>query len=106
MYGLIHRLTRNPFALSRASMPGGSGNVRESQAKSHQLNSRIQNESKWKTLKGRSRSAIPRIKPVTVASSYAVVKDVLSQSPNDQAGGRAGLPVRAGRLGSGSARPL
>src|SRR5450756_1425201 len=95
MYGLIHRLTRSPSALSLASMARGSGNVRGSQVKSHQLNSRIQNESKWKTLIGRSRSAIPRIKLVTVASSYEVVNDVLSQSPNDQAGGRAGLPVRA-----------
>jgi hypothetical protein len=59
------------------------------------LNSRIQNASKWKTLIGRWRSAIPRMKLITVGSSYAVVKDVLSQSPNDQAGGRAGLPVRA-----------
>jgi len=95
MYGLIHRLTRNPSALRRASMPRGSGNVRGSQAKSHQLNSRIQNESKWKTLIGRRRSAMPRMKLITVCSSYAVVKDVLSQSPKDQAGGRAGLPVRA-----------
>src|SRR5664279_5938556 len=95
MYGLIHTETCRPPALSRASMPRGSGKVRVSQAKSHQLNSRIQNESKWKTLSGRSRSAIPWIKLVTVGSSYTVVKDVLSQSPNDQAGGRAGRPVKA-----------
>jgi hypothetical protein len=50
-------------------MPRGSGKVRGSQAKSHQLNSRIQNESKWKTLSGRSRSAIPWMKLMTVGSS-------------------------------------
>src|SRR5664280_1391343 len=86
---------RRPSAFRRASISLGSGNVRGSQAKSHQLNSRIQKESKWKTLIGRSRSAIPRMKPITVASSYAVVNEVLSHSPNDHAGGRAGLPVRA-----------
>jgi hypothetical protein len=33
------------------------------------LNSRIQKQSKWKTLSGRSRCAIPSIKRVTVCSS-------------------------------------
>ncbi len=41
------------------------------------------------------RSAMPSTKEVTVASSYDVQKDVVSQSPNDQAGGSAGRPVRA-----------
>jgi len=43
----------------------------------------------WNTAANGSGTSYP------VGSSYAVVKDVLSQSPNDQAGGRAGLPVRA-----------
>jgi hypothetical protein len=38
---------------------------------------------------------MPSMKEVTVASSYEVVKDVDSHSPNDQAGGRAGRPVSA-----------
>ena len=50
-------------------MPGGSGKIRGSHSKSHQWNSRIQNVSKWKTLSGRSRSAIPSTNEVTVSSS-------------------------------------
>ncbi len=69
MYGLIQTQMHSPRAFSRASMPRGSGNVRESHSKSHQLNSRIQNESKWNTCSGRSRSAMPSMKLVTVASS-------------------------------------
>src|SRR3954451_12407475 len=95
MYGLIHTQVRSPRSASRFSMPGGSGKIRASHSKSHQLNSRIQNVSKWKTLNGRSRSAIPSTKPVTVSSSYEVVNEVVSHSPKDQAGGSAGRPVRA-----------
>jgi hypothetical protein len=76
-------------------MPSGSGNTRGSHRKSHQLNSRIQKQSKWKTDSGSSRSLMPSMKDVTVSSSYEVVKDVDSHRPNDQAGGRAGRPVRA-----------
>jgi len=52
MYGLIQTQTRSPFALRRVSMPRGSGKLRASQTKSHQLSSRIQNASKWNTLTG------------------------------------------------------
>src|SRR3954465_4241071 len=95
MYGLIHRQVRNPRSDSRLSMPGGAGKTRGSHSKSHQWNSRIQNVSKWKTDSGRSRSAIPSMKLVTVASSEEVVNDVDSHRPNDQAGRRAGRPVSA-----------
>ena len=37
--------------------------------KSHQWNCRIQKQSKWNTLSGRLRSAIPSTNEVTVASS-------------------------------------
>ena len=50
-------------------MPAGSGKVRLSHRKSLQLNSRIQKQSKWKTDSGNWRSAMPSMKPVTVASS-------------------------------------
>ena len=50
-------------------MPSGSGKVAGSQTKSHQWNSRIQKQSKWKTERGRPRSAMPSTKEVTVASS-------------------------------------
>ena len=50
-------------------MPPGSGKVRGSHSKSHQLNSRIQKQSKWKTLTGSSRAAISSTNRVTVASS-------------------------------------
>ncbi len=50
-------------------MPAGSGKIRVSHSKSHQLNSRIQNVSKWKTDSGRSRSAIPSTNLFTVSSS-------------------------------------
>lgn len=50
-------------------MPSGSGKTRGSQRKSHQLNSRIQKQSKWKTERGSSRSRIPSMKEVTVSSS-------------------------------------
>jgi len=69
MYGLIQTQIRKPRALSLASMPAGSGNVRGSHSKSHQWNSRIQNVSKWKTESGSPRSAMPSMKLVTVASS-------------------------------------
>jgi hypothetical protein len=84
-------------------MPGGSGKIRGSHSKSHQWNSRIQNVSKWNTLSGRSRSAMPSTNWVTVSSSYGVVNDVVSHRPKDQAGGRAGRPVRAVYLRSTSA---
>src|SRR2546423_4306298 len=95
MYGLIHTEIRRPRAFSRASMPTGSGKVRGSHSKSHQCSSRIQKQSKWNTLNGRSRSAMPSTKSVTVFSSYEVVNDVDSHSPNDHAGGSTGLPVNA-----------
>lgn len=69
MYGLTQTQTRRSLACKRESMPVGSGNVRGSHWKSHQLNSRIQKQSKWKTLNGRSRCAIPSMKLITVASS-------------------------------------
>lgn len=69
MYGLIHMPTRSPRALSRASMPSGSGKVSGSQRKSDHWYSRIQKQSKWKTESGMSRSAMPSTKEVTVASS-------------------------------------
>src|SRR5215218_5355253 len=93
MYGLIQRQIRSPLSFSRRSMPFGSGNVSGSQTKSHQWNCRIQKQSKWKTLSGRPRSAIPSTNEVTVASSYDVVKEVDSHSPKDHAGTRAGRPV-------------
>ncbi|GAB3800619.1 hypothetical protein GCM10027605_16490 [Micromonospora zhanjiangensis] len=95
MYGLIQTQVRSPRAASRASIPGGSGKVRLSHSKSHQWYSRIQNVSKWNTLSGRSRSAMPSTNRVTVASSYGVVKDVVSHRPNDHGGGSAGRPVSA-----------
>lgn len=95
MYGLIHTLMCSPRSFRRASIPSGSGKTRGSHSKSHQLNSRIQKQSKWKTESGSSRSFMPSMKDVTVVSSYEVVKDVDSHSPNDQAGGSAGRPVRA-----------
>ena len=95
MYGLSQTQTRRSLSCSRASIPSGSGKVRGSHSKSHQLNSRIQKQSKWNTESGRSRSAIPSMNEVTVSSSYAVVKLVDSQSPYDQAGTVAGRPVRA-----------
>jgi hypothetical protein len=55
MYGLIQTHTRSPRSCSRLSIAGGSGNARRSHSKSHQLNSRIQNVSKWNTDSGRSR---------------------------------------------------
>src|SRR3954464_3842904 len=103
MYGLIQRHVRGPRSDNRLSMPGGSGKTAGSHSKSHQWNSRIQNVSKWNTLSGRSRAAIPSTNSVTVASSYGVVKDVVSQSPKDQAGGRAARPVSAVYLRSTSA---
>jgi hypothetical protein len=69
MYGLIQTQMCRFFSCSRASMPSGSGKVRASHSKSHQLNSRIQKQSKWKTDRGRSRAAIASMKPVTVFSS-------------------------------------
>lgn len=56
---------------------------------------RIGPGQQWKTCSGRSRSAIPWMKLVTVASSWLVVNEVVSHSPNDQAGGSAGRPVSA-----------
>ena len=50
-------------------MASGSGKVRGSHSKSHQWNSRIQKQSKWNTDSGRSRSAMPSMNVVTVASS-------------------------------------
>jgi hypothetical protein len=95
MYGLIHMLTRRPRSISRAGMPAGSGNVFGSHSRSDHWYSRIQKQSKWKTENGISRSAMPSTNDATVSSSYGVVKDVLSHSPKDQAGGRAGRPVSA-----------
>ncbi|RPK47770.1 hypothetical protein EES40_09830 [Streptomyces sp. ADI93-02] len=95
MYGLIQTQIFRPLFLSRAIMPSGSGKTAGSHSKSHHWYSRIQKQSKWKTLSGIPRSAMPSTKEVTVASSYDVVKDVVSQRPNDHAGGRAGRPVRA-----------
>ncbi|CAM5465468.1 hypothetical protein SHIRM173S_04765 [Streptomyces hirsutus] len=95
MYGLIQALIRRPFSLSRASMPSGSGKTSGSHWKSHHWYSRIQKQSKWNTVSGMPRSAMPSTNDVTVSSSYEVVNEVLSHRPNDQAGGRAGRPVRA-----------
>src|SRR3954470_19031550 len=95
MYGLIPTEIRSPRALSRASMPTGSGKVAGSHSKSHQCSARIQKQSKWKTLNGRPRSAIPSMNPVPVSSSYDVVNDVESHNPTDHAGGIAGRPVNA-----------
>ena len=50
-------------------MPSGSGKTRGSHSKSIQWNSRIQKQSKWKTLSGMSRSAMPSMNALTVASS-------------------------------------
>lgn len=50
-------------------MPSGSGNVRGSHSKSTHWYSRIQKQSKWNTDSGRSRSAMPSMKPFTVCSS-------------------------------------
>ena len=69
MYGLIQTQIRSPRAFSRSSMPSGSGKTRGSHSKSHQWNSRIQKQSKWNTCSGRSRSAMPSMKLVTVSSS-------------------------------------
>ncbi|MGX1254533.1 hypothetical protein RKD48_007044 [Streptomyces ambofaciens] len=76
-------------------MPSGSGKTSGSHSKSHHWYSRIQKQSKWKTESGMPRSAMPSTNFVTVRSSYEVVKDVVSHRPKDQAGGRAGRPVRA-----------
>ena len=50
-------------------MASGSGNVSGFHSKSHQRNSRIQKQSKWKTLSGRSRSDMPSRNWLTVVSS-------------------------------------
>ena len=52
MYGLIQTQMRRPCSFSRASMPSGSGKTSGSQTKSHHWYSRIQKQSKWKTLSG------------------------------------------------------
>ncbi|RPK45656.1 hypothetical protein EES40_12815 [Streptomyces sp. ADI93-02] len=88
-------LMRSPRSLRRASIPSGSGKTSGSQRKSDHWYSRIQKQSKWKTLSGIPRSAMPSTKEVTVASSYDVQNEVVSQRPKDQAGGSAGRPVRA-----------
>ena len=95
MYGLIQTQTFSPLACSRASRPSGSGNVAGSQVKSVQWYARIQKQSKWKTLRGSPRSAMPSTNDITVASSYCVVNEVESHSPYDQAGTWAGRPVSA-----------
>ena len=41
------------------------------------------------------RSVMPPMKRLTVASSYSVVKEVVSHRPRAHAGGRAERPVRA-----------
>lgn len=69
MYGLIQTQIRRPCALSRASMPTGSGKTSGSQTKSLHWYSRIQKQSKWKTLSGISASAMRVTNRVTVASS-------------------------------------
>ena len=69
MYGLIQTQTRSPRSRRRRNIPIGSGKVAGSQTKSHQWNCRIQKQSKWNTLSGRSRSAMPSMNSVTVASS-------------------------------------
>lgn len=74
-------------------MPTGSGKTSGSQVKSDHWYSRIQKQSKWKTVSGMSRSAMPSTNDVTVSSSYSVQKEVVSHRPNDQAYGRAGRPV-------------
>jgi hypothetical protein len=50
-------------------MPSGSGKTRASHSKSHQLNSRIQKQSKWNTDTGSSRRDISSRNDVTVPSS-------------------------------------
>lgn len=69
MYGLIQTQTRRSLSCSLDSMPSGSGNTRESQTKSVQLNSRIQKQSKWNTDTGSSRAAISSMNELTVCSS-------------------------------------
>ncbi|CAM5262978.1 hypothetical protein SGLAM104S_01194 [Streptomyces glaucescens] len=69
MYGLIQALTFSPLALSRASMPSGSGKTSGSHRKSHHWYSRIQKQSKWKTDSGMPRSAMPSTNDITVGSS-------------------------------------
>ena len=95
MYGLIQTQTFRPLSCRRRRRPSGSGNVAGSHVKSVQWNARIQKQSKWKTLSGSPRSAMPSTNDMTVASSYCVVNDVESHSPYDQAGTRAGRPVSA-----------
>ena len=57
---LIQTQMRRPVLLQpRAACLPGRGRSRGSQSKSHQWNSRIQKQSKWKTDSGRSRSAMP-----------------------------------------------
>ena len=68
MYGLIQRLMRRPRSFRRRIIPAGSGNAIGSQTKSHQWNCRIQKQSKWNTLNGRSRSAIPSTNALVVSS--------------------------------------
>ena len=69
MYGFSHAHTRRPRSCSRASMPSGSGKTAGSHSKSVQWNSRIQKQSKWNTSSGMSRSAMPSMNALTVASS-------------------------------------
>ena len=69
MYGLIQTQIFRPRSFSRASMPSDPGRSRASHSKSHQWNSRIQKQSKWKTFSGRLRSAMPSMNVVTVSSS-------------------------------------
>ena len=102
MYGLIHRQIFRPIDLSRRSMSRACGKASASHWKSHQCRSFIQKQSKWKTLSGMPRLAMPSTNSLTVCSSYWVVNEVLSQSPNDHAGGTAGRPARRVYLSSTS----
>ncbi|CAM5658010.1 hypothetical protein SALBM135S_09216 [Streptomyces alboniger] len=50
-------------------MPAGSGKTSGSHSRSVHWYSRIQKQSKWKTERGMSRSAMPSTNEVTVSSS-------------------------------------
>ena len=59
----------SPRAFSFFRRPSGSGNTSASQVRSVRWLSFIQKQSKWNTLRGMSRWAMPSMKDVTVFSS-------------------------------------
>ena len=69
MYGIDPDADPQALVLEPGQHAGRVGEGPVVPLKSHQWNSRIQKQSKWNTDSGRSRSAMPSTKSVTVSSS-------------------------------------